>query len=581
MPASSNSETQSNGLRIIAALRQIHLRVPAQQRQSIYDSIQSGSRGDLEYAALVALAALIALFGLLQNSAAVIIGAMLISPMMNPLLAGALALLLGDGQLGKRSAAVLGGSVGASILLTWFVAYLTPLNQATPEILARTTPNLLDLFIAVLSGLAGTLALRGGPSSLMILPGVAIAVAVVPPLAVVGYGLSTRQLGVAGGALLLFLTNLVAIVISAALVFRSMGFRPQRAAEAGRWKLKYRMAISAGVLLVLSIPLFLTLRRAVLQLRMRSEVSRQLDAEFKADGASVSEMSLSLAGPQMHIHATVRAAKYLDPPQIAAVEKSLQERFGSGAHLEVDQILMAVGGVRTQPPALTQNAVSGGVVRPVEEKPVFDFRSSDASLVEHVQDQLDQLLAGSPIQSTAPPQVELSTGPGVVVSASLASPEPVASQTVALLASQLSSKLSVPVQLTGRFELNGSAYHLAFAAAATAGTLRAADRRSLDQMAQAVRSTPALHLQVTYVLSPNAPAGEMPLALRQLKAIFARAGLQSSQWSIQEAPPAGTQASPTASSPPSPVPPAGKTQQSSGPSPTGQVRYDCQVIQNF
>jgi uncharacterized hydrophobic protein (TIGR00271 family) len=336
--------------RLLGAFQSIHLGVPAEKRQGIYDSIQSGNRADFEYAALVGLAALIALFGLLQNSAAVIIGAMLISPMMNPLLAGALALLLGDGNLGRRSALVLGGSVAASIALTWFVSFLTPLNRVTPEILARTTPNLLDLFIAFLSGLAGTLALRGGPSSLMILPGVAIAVAVVPPLAVVGYGLSTRQFPIAGGAFLLFLTNLVAIIISSSLVFYSMGYRAHKAAEAGRWKLKYRMAISATVLLILSIPLFLTLRRAVSQLRLQSEIGKRLGAGFGADNASVSDMSLSFQGRELLVHATLRTTKYLDPSQIEAVEQSMRDEFGRGARLQVDQMLVAEGGVQPKPP---------------------------------------------------------------------------------------------------------------------------------------------------------------------------------------------------------------------------------------
>lgn len=185
--------------------RRIELRASTEQRNEIYTSILDSSHIDIEYGALLILAGLIALFGLLENSAAVIIGAMLISPLMNPILSAALALLallLGDGNLGRRSATVLAVSIGGVIAITWFVASLTPLKQATPEILARTAPNLLDLFIAFLSGLAGTLALRGGSVAMTILPGVAIAVAVVPPLSVVGYGLSTHQGSIAGGAFL-------------------------------------------------------------------------------------------------------------------------------------------------------------------------------------------------------------------------------------------------------------------------------------------------------------------------------------------------------------------------------------------
>jgi len=216
-------------------LRRIELRATEEKRDSIYRAILDSSHIDIEYVALLILAGLIALFGLLENSAAVIIGAMLISPLMNPILSAALALLLGDGKLGKRSAALLILSIVGVVGITWLVASLTPLTQATPEILARTTPNLLDLFIAILSGLAGTLALRGGSVAMTILPGVAIAVAVVPPLSVVGYGLSTHQGSVASGAFLLFVTNLVAIIISAVAMSGHGVFSPvEKRNKAGR-----------------------------------------------------------------------------------------------------------------------------------------------------------------------------------------------------------------------------------------------------------------------------------------------------------------------------------------------------------
>lgn len=161
--------------------RHLNLQLPEAEKDSMYAGILRVSRIDPEYLAMLGLSALIALFGLLQNSAAVLIGAMLISPLMNPILSAALAFLLGDGELGRKSAVVLVLSIGGAIAVTWVVTSLGPLKQSTAEILARTNPNLLDLFIAFLSGLAGTLAMRGGKTSLTILPGVAIAVAVIPP----------------------------------------------------------------------------------------------------------------------------------------------------------------------------------------------------------------------------------------------------------------------------------------------------------------------------------------------------------------------------------------------------------------
>ena len=326
-------------------LQRIAIGVSAEQRVAIYKSVLDSSHVDIEYVSLLALAGLIALFGLLQNSAAVIIGAMLISPLMSPILSAALALLLGDGNLGKRSAVVLASSITGVIGITWLVASLTPLKQATPEILARTAPNLLDLFIALLSGLAGTLALRGGSVAMTILPGVAIAVAVVPPLSVVGYGLSTQQGSIAGGAFLLFVTNLVSIIISAVAVFRVMGFRPRREAERSRWKLKYRVGLSLLVLLLLSIPLFLTLRKAAIDLSVRAEVQRELTAAFQSDNASVSDLNYSQLNNGLQIQTTLRTTKYIETGAIRSVEDAFRSKFGPETKLLIDQILVTQGGV--------------------------------------------------------------------------------------------------------------------------------------------------------------------------------------------------------------------------------------------
>ncbi len=172
-------------------------------------------------------AAGIATLGLVLNSPAVIIGAMLISPLMGPILAGGLALATGDVILGLRSALNMTLScllaVGFSLLL---VAFL-PFKEITNEIAVRTHPNTLDLAVAFFSGAIGSLAIckeiKGVVTSI---PGVAIAVALMPPLGVAGYGiavalsLNTEEgMRVALGGGLLFLTNLVAITFTAMIVF--------------------------------------------------------------------------------------------------------------------------------------------------------------------------------------------------------------------------------------------------------------------------------------------------------------------------------------------------------------------------
>ncbi len=203
------------------------LGVDLQGKAEVYVQVyNSASLSSLSYWAEVALSAGIATLGLVQNSPAVIIGAMLISPLMGTILSTGLALAVGDSYLLLKSVLNLALSIAASTGLAGLLVWLLPFHSVTPEILARIHPNLLDLGIAILSGLAGSIVVcRGGSGAgVMALPGVAIAVALMPPLCVMGFGMGTSfNLEIMYGASLLFLTNLVAIVCSAFAVFLLVG----------------------------------------------------------------------------------------------------------------------------------------------------------------------------------------------------------------------------------------------------------------------------------------------------------------------------------------------------------------------
>ena len=189
----------------------------------IYDSAEFSS---LNYWLEIVFSAGIATFGLVLNSPAVIIGAMLISPLMGPIMANGLSLAVGDLYLSIKAVGNLVVGVAMAIALSAFFVWLLPFHSATGEILARTSPNLLDLGIALFSGLAGSVAVSraGGTGGVTTLPGVAIAVALMPPLCTMGFGLgSGANMRIMGGAGLLFLTNLVAIVASAFAVFLLIG----------------------------------------------------------------------------------------------------------------------------------------------------------------------------------------------------------------------------------------------------------------------------------------------------------------------------------------------------------------------
>lgn len=197
--------------------------------------VRSARVWNANYVLELLLAAGIATFGLVLNSPAVVIGAMLISPLMGPILAAGLAFAASDVYLGLKSLLGVLGSVIVAVAFAALLVWVLPFHSPTNEILARTQPNLLDLGVALFSGLAGSLVVcrGGGGGGVTALPGVAIAVALMPPLCTVGFGVGSGwNWPIMSGAMLLFLTNLVAIGTSAFVVFYLEGMDEPEVREA-------------------------------------------------------------------------------------------------------------------------------------------------------------------------------------------------------------------------------------------------------------------------------------------------------------------------------------------------------------
>ena len=212
------------------------------------------------FATLMVLSTMIAAFGLLSNSAAVVIGAMLVAPLMTPMLALAASLIYAQMRRFVGSLLMIVFGTFSAIAVGWFVAFIASggitADSLDSEILARTSPSLLDLGIAIAAGLAGGYVMthKGSTSSL---PGVAIAVALVPPLATVGVTLRLGATDLATGALLLYTTNLIAIVLSASIVMLMSGFVPDYVRHLARGKMGIRLLPWAIALVAVAVPLAL------------------------------------------------------------------------------------------------------------------------------------------------------------------------------------------------------------------------------------------------------------------------------------------------------------------------------------
>ena len=165
----------------------------------------------------------VASVGLNVNSTAVIIGAMLISPLMGPIRGIGLGVGTNDISLIIESLKNFGIAVGISLLTAWIYFLISPISELTPELEARTGPNLMDVFIAFFGGLAGIIAASRGDNSTVI-PGVAIATALMPPLCTAGYGLAIGNFQFFFGASYLFLLNTLFICLSTIIVVRYLKF---------------------------------------------------------------------------------------------------------------------------------------------------------------------------------------------------------------------------------------------------------------------------------------------------------------------------------------------------------------------
>ncbi len=209
---------------------------------------------------------------------------------------------------------------------------LSPIKEPTIEILARTQPNILDLMVALLSGAAAGYALsRKEVAAAM--PGVAIAAALVPPLCVVGYGLAVSDLAISAGALLLFTTNLIAIVLAAAVTFLALGFKPERAE---RSDLARSLRITAISLAVVFIVLAIATRNTLAQQNREDAVMELFEQQVVARAGQVTDMTIEKKDTGFLLTATIisYADQQLSPEEFARLEDGISEAVGGPVTLD-------------------------------------------------------------------------------------------------------------------------------------------------------------------------------------------------------------------------------------------------------
>lgn len=278
------------------------------------------------YLALMILSSIVATLGLFLNSTAVIIGAMVLAPLMAPIVAVAMGLLRSDRSLTFQSLKTIGIGVALGLSVSAFLAILVPVKELTPEIAGRLQPTLLDLGVAIACGIAGAYAYARA-SVMRSLPGVAIAVALVPPLCVAGIGLGWANLSMIWGAGLLLATNLIGIAGAAALTFLVLGYAPVQRARKG-------LVLTMASVVVIAIPLAFAFASIYQNYRIERDIS-QLEFVYNQQPIQFSNIEVNARRNAIYVRADSIGAQPLDEASMRALKDELEARWNRDVTLEI------------------------------------------------------------------------------------------------------------------------------------------------------------------------------------------------------------------------------------------------------
>lgn len=311
-----------------------------EHRREVRAEIRGGTRVTSPFVILNSLAAVIAAYGLLQNSAATVIGSVVLAQELGPIMGISLALNDGDLKLLRRSFAA--EAIGMGLVLG--IAFLIgSMNRSIPfgaEVLSRTSPTILDLVIAFAAGAAGAYAATSSRIS-GTLVGVAITTSLLPPLAASGLLLARGEERLALGAALLFITNLVAIQLAAALVLLIRGYHQRLDDPDDRTSLFGRNAVSLVLTLGLGLFLFFNFRAALEEQNFKRGVAAEIRKQLQQyAGTYLNAVRITPASGKQIVYADIQTPVSIDPVRVTAMESVLPQLRGDKTELHVRSLLI-------------------------------------------------------------------------------------------------------------------------------------------------------------------------------------------------------------------------------------------------
>lgn len=226
-------------------------------REELYADVEEITSLSYVFVLLSLLSSVVAAIGILQNNVAVIIGAMVIAPLLGPNVSFSLATTLGDIDLAKRALKANMAGIFTVLSFAAIVGYMLKVDPNIPELISRTKVSPGDVILAMAAGSAAALSLTTGVASALI--GVMVAVALLPPLVVLGMLVGQGEWQLAMGAMLLVLTNLICINLSGVVTFLAQGIRPRKYGDADRAKKATKIAIVLWTFLLILLVVLIIL----------------------------------------------------------------------------------------------------------------------------------------------------------------------------------------------------------------------------------------------------------------------------------------------------------------------------------
>jgi len=303
------------------------------QRQGLLNKLEADVRVDIPYLGLAIISAMIASLALLINDTAILIGAMLIAPFLTPPLAIGMGIIKGDLRLFKKGLITLAIGIAIAVSGAFLISLIYPIKEVGDEIINRSSPTLIQLAIAILAGVAGAFSYAHRKIR-AVLSGAFIALALVPPISIIGIGIAFWNWEVAGGAALLLAANLIGLTIAAVAVFLLLGFRPINRPESLH-EVKIGIIWLALLFFIIVIPLGYIMNNIIAGIEQEKLAEKIITQEIsRYPETEIDKLFISKTGKKLKVSFDIYSPQRINVATIQGIKNRLERKLNN--EIEVD-----------------------------------------------------------------------------------------------------------------------------------------------------------------------------------------------------------------------------------------------------